>query len=91
VNGYGWGLFTQKRNKDKQTGSVEVAHGKLTVREWVSELPTGKQPSQVTVEAAGQKVAASLSFSGNRLTIELAEPVTITAGQKITVVTAIAE
>jgi non-lysosomal glucosylceramidase len=87
----GWGLFTQKRNKDKQTGCVEIAHGKLTVREWVSELPTGKQPSQVTVEAAGQKVAASFSFSGNRLTIELAEPVTITAGQKITVVTAIAE
>ena len=79
----GWGSFAQKIVDGKQTCSLELKSGKLRLTTLALAVQT--PPRSVTVSVAGRTVNATHQFENGRLAIALAEPVTISAGQKIEV------
>jgi len=82
----GWGVFSQKRGGDKQTERIELRYGRLTVRSLVFAPPDGAKVAKVAVTTGGGKVEAKHTLDAGRLTISLAKPVTLQAGEEITVV-----
>ncbi|MGB2824353.1 MAG: glucosylceramidase, partial [Phycisphaerae bacterium] len=83
----GWGLFTQKRDDDKQTEGIEVRYGKLRVKTLIFELPEGAKPSKVSVAIGDRAIRSQHASEGGILTISLGSEVTIGEGQNMTVVT----
>lgn len=79
----GWGLFFQKRAGNKQTHRIEVAHGKLAVRQLIFELPEGAKPVDVGVNINGKKVPSWFSHTDSDLNIHFANAITIGAGQTL--------
>ena len=82
----GWGLFSQKRNGNKQTHRIELTHGSLKLNRLIFEPPEGTKPANVSVEAAGKAVTCNFSHTDEQLIIELANSVTLNAGQALTAV-----
>lgn len=90
----GWGTLEQTRTGGKQTNTIGVKWGKLTLRSLVFEVPSDTAPTQVQVTVANRHVEALVSsFEGipetpsgkARVVLLLGEPVTISEGQTLTI------
>ncbi len=68
----GWGLFTQTRNRDRQTDRIDVKWGKLRVRTLIFELPEFVNLRKTAVIVAGKEADAQAKQDGRCLTITLA-------------------
>ena len=79
----GWGTFSQERGDGVQRDRIEVRWGKLRLRTVTVEAPAGAASVQVT--AGGQPVAATMAREGTRLTVTLANDVTLAQGQALEV------
>jgi non-lysosomal glucosylceramidase len=79
----GWGALQQERTAQTQRNIVEVAHGRLVVRELAFELPAGAKASTIDLPF-GPKGAATTQ-TGTRVTLTFNEPATIAAGTKVEV------
>ncbi|MBM3123229.1 MAG: glucosylceramidase [Chloroflexi bacterium] len=80
----GWGLFSQKRDGGRQVERIELRYGRLAVSSLVF-APAGAV-ANVSVTAGGKSVEAKHHLEGGRLTIRLSRPVTIQAGEEMTVI-----
>ncbi|HUT23417.1 MAG TPA: GH116 family glycosyl-hydrolase [Sumerlaeia bacterium] len=81
----GWGLFSQRREEDRQRETINVRQGKLDVKELVFQLPAGTQATQVGVEAQGRPHTIAFSQSGQTLQIELENLIVLRGGESVDV------
>ena len=79
----GWGTFAQKRAGGTQSEILKVVHGRLKLKTLAFAVPPGTTPSRVKVLKAGVPVKAKLSIAQSRVTVTLAGPVSLTAGQEL--------
>jgi non-lysosomal glucosylceramidase len=84
----GWGLFTQKRSGGAQENTLDVALGRLTLRELSLGTIPGQAMHRAAVERIGvdrtsQTLSAETVLAGDVLSIHLREPVTLNAGERI--------
>jgi hypothetical protein len=79
----GWGSFTQKWIVDRQKETIEVAWGRLRVRQLVFELPSGKDLDAVRVKVDGRVVDSSPAEEKGRLTVTLRTEAILEAGENI--------
>ncbi|MFQ6132504.1 MAG: GH116 family glycosyl-hydrolase [Armatimonadota bacterium] len=82
----GWGLFTQRRSRGRQTELLEVRHGKLRLTQMVCELPPGKTARQVTARVGKRRLPAEFTCIGSELRVTLAEPLVLEADGELRVV-----
>ena len=76
----GWGLFTQKRTASRQTHHIELAYGRLSLRELVFELPVAARAATCTVRVADRGPSASVALDGGELRVTLDDPIMLEAG-----------
>jgi len=88
----GWGLFTQRRAKGKQTELIELRSGKLVLKSLVFELPAGSAPTGVKATVGLKMAAAKVttdgpkeSPSGTRVRVALGGTLSLQAGQTLRV------
>ncbi len=81
----GWGTFTQKREGGKQTDTIELKSGRLSLHSLEFAVPDNTRPTQVTVTAAGQSLTVTVEVKSGRVRIALAAPVVLAAGQSLQV------
>ena len=84
----GWGTFAQKRAGGTQTETLKVVHGKLRLKTLAFAVPHGTTLTRVKVLNAGAPVRARLNVAQSRVTITLAGPVSLAAGQELQVLIA---
>lgn len=92
--GSGWGTYLQKLVLSKVEGrsgltfkaEVEVAWGKLELSEVVVEVPSDLAVGKVKASLAGDAVNASFTKDGDKVTVTLAKPAKIKAGQSLAIV-----
>jgi non-lysosomal glucosylceramidase len=81
----GWGTLRQTRQHESQTNSIDVKHGTVRLRELVFELPTGAKQSVARLETNGHTPPHRSVQTGHRVQINLDEPLSVEAGQTLTV------
>ncbi|MCC6446345.1 MAG: glucosylceramidase [Armatimonadetes bacterium] len=81
----GWGLFSQSRAGGKQTETIAVRYGKLSVKKMRFRLPESARPASVIVRVKGQPAASRFEAVGGELLITINRPATLKAGQEIAV------
>ena len=81
----GWGLFTQTREKRTQREEIAVRWGQLHLRTLAFSLPPRWDRVEVTVRVDGKALDNEHTVDAGRLTIELAGPVRLSAGQTLVV------
>jgi uncharacterized protein (DUF608 family) len=81
----GWGSLAQRRQKRVQEDQVGVKHGRLSLREFVLEVPEGVKVSRVETAAGGVKVNSSYAAKekGKRIVIRFEQPLLLKAGQTL--------
>ena len=79
----GWGTFSQKRTAGSQVDALDLKYGRLLLKTLAVRLPEGVQPKSVTVVLGRRSLAFDASHDCGALTIRLREPVTVSAGQKL--------
>jgi hypothetical protein len=79
----GWGLFRQQRRPAEQTCEIEVRFGRLRVSSLAFETP--RAPRHVVVEVGSRELQPNVHTSGSRVELSLAGPVTVPAGQTLSV------
>ena len=77
----GWGTFTQTRSSSQQTHTVAIKQGQLRVKTLAFDVPAGSVTGALNVLLNGSPVAASMSRSGDRVTVTLASPQTVPVNQ----------
>jgi uncharacterized protein (DUF608 family) len=82
----GWGSLVQKRAGRSQTDRIEIKWGKLRAQTLRFEVPENAGAVKAEVTAAGRKAAAQVRRDGAGVTLSLAEPVTVSRGEKVEVV-----
>jgi len=83
ITGSGWGTFSQRTANGAQEEILALAYGSLTVKT-LSFRPQGTVQS-ATVTLGDRPVSAALSRSDDRVILTLAEPITLYAGQTLTI------
>ncbi|UCC21907.1 MAG: hypothetical protein JSW23_08845 [Planctomycetota bacterium] len=81
----GWGLFTQKRTKLRQTEQIEVKHGKLAIRKLVFELEQDVKLSQVTANMDNKGLPVKFSLEGLSLEVTLSKAIVLEADSVLNV------
>ena len=81
----GWGTFTQKRQANMQQERIEVAWGKLRLKTLAFALPANVPAAKLVAKVNGQPVATSHTLENGRLTITLADALTLDSGIAIEV------
>jgi hypothetical protein len=76
----GWGTFTQKRQANMQQERIEVAWGKLRLKTLAFALPANVRAAKLVAKVNGQPVATSHTLENGRLTITLADALTLDPG-----------
>jgi len=69
-----------------QTESLDVRWGKLRVKSLAFDLPSNVSMTSVSVKAHGSDLGATVRQGGNRITIELREVLTLSAGERLSLV-----
>lgn len=81
----GWGSLVQKRREGSQENRIEPKYGKLKVRELAVTVPRGVKVARATVAIGDQNPAVEMKRNGERVTLALAAPVVVDAGQSLSV------
>ena len=81
----GWGTISQRRTDDTQQQRIEVRHGQLRLRSIAFEIEANRKVNRVEVVVAGNALPHEYSLDGTRLTIRLAEDVTLRAGEDVAI------
>lgn len=82
----GWGTFEQTRTDGDQAETITVKHGSLRLESLAFELPPGRMVEAVEVELDAVECAGvSFEQDGDRVRIDLAAPVVVSVGQRLTV------
>ena len=81
----GWGLFVQRREAGRQTGRIEVRHGRLRLKELVFELPAGAESATAALTVDGRPLTATLRRDGNQANLALAAEVVVSEGHVLEV------
>ncbi len=81
----GWGSFQQQRTGSLQTHTITLAQGQLTLNTLAFDLAPGEQATALLVTLNGTPVSASLSQTGERVTVTLGGTTTIPTGQSLAV------
>ncbi|HEY3631942.1 MAG TPA: GH116 family glycosyl hydrolase [Jatrophihabitantaceae bacterium] len=79
----GWGLFRQQRHHHSQTADIELRYGQLRVS--TLALETAFRPSRAVVRIGHREVRPTLRVTGDRVELTLTRPVTVTAGETLSV------
>ena len=79
----GWGLFTQKRDAQSQTNTLELRHGQLRLSALTFSLPVpaDRVRSQLTVD--GVAVKTTPQFEGQRVTLRLEKSLEMQGPRKL--------
>ena len=81
----GWGAFTQQRNRAQQTHIITIKSGQLVLQTLAFDVPATASVTALSVTLNGAPVSASMSQSGNRITVTLSARQTIPANQNFVV------
>lgn len=79
----GWGTFRQRRDAGAQEVSLEIAWGHLVLKRL--RLAPGDTERPATATLAGDELAVTTSRDGDRVAVDVSVPVTVSAGQTLTV------
>jgi hypothetical protein len=79
----GWGSLRQRRKERAQEDRIEVKHGRVKLRQLVLETPADAKNVSARVMLGERELKTTLDREGNRVTLTLAEPVTIRANQTL--------
>jgi len=82
----GWGSFSQKREANRQTNTLEVKWGSLQLNEISLGLPVNTTARNVSVTLDGKPVAASLAAGEGRVIVTLAQPALLATGSNLRIV-----
>lgn len=80
----GWGTFAQQVTDDAQVETITLVYGSLEVKRLRFRPLGALQSATVTVDE--QLMSVTLSQSGGKVTLTLVEPITLCAGQTMTIV-----
>jgi len=80
----GWGIFEQKRAARRQTDTLDIRYGHLSLAELVLELPDGVRNPKATLTIAGKPVEAALRQTGTELRLRLPRRTRVERGGTIT-------
>jgi uncharacterized protein (DUF608 family) len=82
----GWGTFAQRVTTRRQTATLEVKHGTLTLKQLtLRRARKSRQAPEVAAMVAGKKTAAKGKVEGNDVTIEFRRPMTVRTAERIEV------
>jgi len=81
----GWGRLTQGRDGRTQHNVVGVSWGRLRLQSLAFQLVGGMKPKSVTVVAVARQIKATHSFDDGRVIVSLGWPITLEAGQSLSV------
>jgi uncharacterized protein (DUF608 family) len=79
TTGSAWGSFSQKLSNRATTATLEIVHGETTLKTFGFQTGTG---TNVSAEIGGRKLSAKLA---EKQMIAFAQPLTLRAGEKLTV------
>jgi len=82
----GWGTFSQKRDANTQTESIEVKWGKLRLKKLAFDLPEGNKAGEVSVKCAGKTIKADFEMKNSRVVIYLRNDVNVQCDETMDVV-----
>lgn len=81
----GWGVFTQRRQGNKQTERIEVRYGKVRVASLIFQVPKKAKPITVSVLHNQQRIPATYDIGDDEVKITLRRPVVVKAGELLQV------
>jgi hypothetical protein len=81
----GWGVFSQRRDQNTQTESIEVRYGRIRIESLAFETSDKSSPKTVTVTHNGQVVPLTYTFTSGEIAIELKESITLRKGESLIV------
>jgi uncharacterized protein (DUF608 family) len=81
----GWGSITQTRQEKSQENGIVVRHGQVRVREVRCEVPEGAKLRQLRLLVGQRAVEGQVAQEGRQVTLTLAAPAVLKAGQELTV------
>ena len=79
----GWGTFSQNRDRNTQTESIELKWGKLRLKTLAFDLPDNCKAGSISVKCAGKTIKANYEMKNNRIVIDLQNDVKIQQNQSI--------
>jgi uncharacterized protein (DUF608 family) len=84
--GEAWGSYAQRRDRTSQSHVVDLRWGSLTLQRLeLPRLADGAPPGLRRLSAAERGLDGRLAVDGDKLTVELAQPVTLHAGDSLVV------
>jgi uncharacterized protein (DUF608 family) len=83
----GWGSLGQRRGEQRQENHVAVKHGQVMLREVVLQTPEKVTVRETRAQVGHRtvKVVSRVDDQARTVTLKLAEPVTLQAGETLTV------
>ncbi len=81
----GWGSYSQTITAGRLRAELALAYGRLRLTTLALNAPPNFNADRVQVELDDKDVPVSLAADGQRVTVSLAPPVTVSAGQKLRV------
>jgi uncharacterized protein (DUF608 family) len=80
----GWGSLGQRRQERAQEDRIAVKHGQVRLRQLVVEVPAEAKDVRAHVTLGERELKAETSKDGARVTLTLAAPSVVSAGQTLT-------
>jgi uncharacterized protein (DUF608 family) len=77
----GWGTLSQKREKGRQTNTIAIRWGKLSLKTLAVDLPENATLQSATVTLGDKTLAAQAKQEGKRVTLVLNDETTIQADE----------
>jgi uncharacterized protein (DUF608 family) len=77
----GWGTFSQNRDGNTQTESIEIKWGRLRLKTLAFDLPDDCKARNISVKCAGKTIKANFEMKDNRIVIDLRNDVNIKRNQ----------
>ncbi len=77
----GWGTFSQRRQRQKQSERIEVKWGRLRLKALAFDLPAGATAGSVSVSCAGKRLQADFRMKASRVVITLGKEAIARTGQ----------
>ncbi len=81
----GWGTFAQKVEAGRQTETIELCHGRLTLKELAFANTQGTTASKAKIEIDGKSIDTNLQAQAGRYVLSLVKAVDLEAGAKMVI------